>query len=335
MRCLFVRENRCAERLLTAENDAFYTTFTEMLAQRTEAGDSNRLITRLGAPLLELLYDLLVLPEGPRVRDKMGHGELEIWLNNDGYQERALANILMAVSLILMQNSKYYSDSKLFNLFFKDYTPIFHPSSKLKRNLVKIIRVLYVLDYEKVKKLLVDSVENESNERSIHSESFGKVVDQEEFIHLILCHRPKTLFRPKEEYELLQILTKLAENVILAVDRSVQNFEEKYFLLIKKELRSRQRKTLQKALKVLPEMKSVFYQLCCSIFLLLEKVTSLSCSNDFKTLIGQLKNVLKCCENIASNVSLQKNRWDEVSKIVVSLNESLPSLENMVLYSNS
>ena len=65
-RCMFVQENKCAERLLTAENDALYTTFTEMFAQHTADGTTNRLISVLGEPLLELLFDLLVLPGGPR-----------------------------------------------------------------------------------------------------------------------------------------------------------------------------------------------------------------------------------------------------------------------------
>ena len=63
---MYVQENKCAERLLTAESDALYTTFTEMLAQLTEDGSPNRLISVLGEHLLELLFDLLVLPGGPR-----------------------------------------------------------------------------------------------------------------------------------------------------------------------------------------------------------------------------------------------------------------------------
>ena len=84
-----------------------------------------------------------------RVRDKIGHGELDIYLDSDQSQEEALANILMAVCLILMQKFRSYSDSTLFRLFFNDYKPLYHPSSRLKTNIINIIRDLDRLDCEK------------------------------------------------------------------------------------------------------------------------------------------------------------------------------------------
>ena len=340
MRCLFVQENKCAARLLTAETGALYTTFTEMLAPNTEDGQPNKLLSVLGGPLLELVFDLLVLPEGPRIRDKISHGELNINLDsvNSG-QESALANILMAVCLTLLQKSRSFSDSKLFRFFFNEYKPLYHPSSKLKTSIMKIIRDLDRLKLEKFNGIL--NTETEIHEivskESIPGkhDKFEMRVHQEEFIHLVECHTPQTLFRPREEYELLQILTRLTENILMAIARSHENMEEKYSLLMKKELRSRQRKTLQRALKVLPEMKFMFNQLCCNIFLLLENIAHLSSSNSFKSLIGLLKKILKSCENVASNVSLQKNRWEEVVQIIVSVNESLPLLENIVFSTKS
>jgi len=74
----------------------------------------------------------------------------------------------------------------------------------------------------------------------------------------------------------------------------------------------------------------MFCQLCCNIFLILENVINLSSSNDFKSLILLLKKILKSCENIASSVSLQKNRWEESGQIVNDVNTSLPILEDIV-----
>ena len=262
-----------------------------------------------------------------RVRDKIGHGELDIYLDSDQSQEEALANILMAVCLILMQKSRSYSDSTLFRLFFNDYKPLYHPSSRLKTNIINIIQELDRLDCEKFNGIFTESPKIETKENSIN---------QDEFVHLIDCHRPRTLFRPREEYELLQILIKMTENILLAICRINENMEEKYSLLVKMELRSRQRKTLQRAVKVLPELKSMFSQLCCNIFLILENVINLSSSrNDFKSLTGLLKKILKSCENIASSVSLQKNRWEESGQIVIDVNESFPVLENIVFKAKS
>ena len=249
-------------------------------------------------------------------------------LDGDQGQEEALANILMAVCLILMHKSRPYSYSRLFRLFFKDYKPLYHPSSRLKKNIQKIIRDLDRLDcFEKFNGILTERSKIETKENTIN---------QEEFIHLIDCHCPRTLFRPREEYELLQILIKLTENILMAIDRIHENMEEKYSLLVKMELRSRQRKTLQRALKILPELKLMFSQLCCNIFLILENVINLSSSrNDLKSLTGVLKKILKSCENIVSSVSLQKNRWEESGQIVIDVNEMFPILENIVCKAKS
>lgn len=311
-----------------------------MFAQNTEDGKPNKLISILGEPLLELLFDLLALPEGPRVRDKIGHGELDMnldTLEGEQCQEGALANLLMAVCLILVQKSRSYSYSRLFLLFFNEYKPLYHPSSKIKANIIQIVRDLGRLECEKFNGIInIDTPEIESKENHFGKhDNFKMNEDQDEFINLIESHRPQTLFRPREEYELLQILTRLTENILLAIARSQENMEEKFSLLMKKELRSRQRKTLQRALKVLPELKFMFSQLCCKIFLLLENIVILSSGNDFQTLIGILKKILKSCENIASNVSLQKNRWEEAVQIVASVNDNLPILENIVFNTKS
>jgi hypothetical protein len=55
--------------------------FSEDLCSPTPSGSScsskNALIPMLGPPLLELLFDLFVLPGGPRLRDKLSHGETD------------------------------------------------------------------------------------------------------------------------------------------------------------------------------------------------------------------------------------------------------------------
>jgi len=200
-----------------------------------------------------------------RVRDKIGHGELDIKLDSDQGQEEALANILMAVCLILMQKPRSYSYSRLFRQFFNEYKPLYHPSSKLKTNIKKIIRDLDRLDCEKFCGIFTESPKIETQDSNI---------DQDEFIHLIDCHSPRTLYRPREEYELLQILIKMTENILLAIDRIHENLEEKYSLLVKMELRSRQRKTLQRALnlKFYRSLNSCFVN-CVAISFLYSKTS--------------------------------------------------------------
>lgn len=70
LRALFVEANDCPTRLLTAETAEFYTTLAEITAKEFE-GRENAAIARLGEPFVELLFDLFILPEGPRLRDKV------------------------------------------------------------------------------------------------------------------------------------------------------------------------------------------------------------------------------------------------------------------------
>ena len=62
--------NDCPTRLRTAETAKFYTTLAEITAKEFE-GRENAAIARLGDPFVELLFDLFILPEGPRLRDKV------------------------------------------------------------------------------------------------------------------------------------------------------------------------------------------------------------------------------------------------------------------------
>lgn len=49
-----------------------------MLAKSLEDGSPNGLVEELGAPYMEMLLDLLIHPEGPRLRDRISHGEVGV-----------------------------------------------------------------------------------------------------------------------------------------------------------------------------------------------------------------------------------------------------------------
>jgi len=47
-----------------------------MMVHTLDDGSTNKLVQELGAPHMEMLLDLLVHPEGPRLRDHISHGEV-------------------------------------------------------------------------------------------------------------------------------------------------------------------------------------------------------------------------------------------------------------------
>ena len=46
------------------------------MVKSLEDGKDNGLVEELGAPCMEMLLDLLIHPEGPRLRDRISHGEV-------------------------------------------------------------------------------------------------------------------------------------------------------------------------------------------------------------------------------------------------------------------
>ena len=47
-----------------------------MMVRSLEDGRPNALVKELGTPYMEMLLDLLIHPEGPRLRDRISHGEV-------------------------------------------------------------------------------------------------------------------------------------------------------------------------------------------------------------------------------------------------------------------
>ncbi len=77
-RQIFAAANKCPERVLTAESSVFFTTFDEILAQTLSDGSKNQFLENVGDGIFGYLLDFLTYPEGPRVRDKLSHGEMNV-----------------------------------------------------------------------------------------------------------------------------------------------------------------------------------------------------------------------------------------------------------------
>lgn len=49
-----------------------------MMVKSLEDGSPNGLVKEFGTPYMEMLLDLLIHPEGPRLRDRISHGEVGV-----------------------------------------------------------------------------------------------------------------------------------------------------------------------------------------------------------------------------------------------------------------
>ncbi|XP_009071967.1 PREDICTED: endoplasmic reticulum membrane-associated RNA degradation protein, partial [Acanthisitta chloris] len=135
LRLLFTATNKCPNRLLTAESSALYTTFDEMLAKHLDS-EVNQLPVVLEEPAMEFLWDFLNHQEGPRIRDRLSHGEIDLETF-----PREVANQMVAFAITLLCR---FSDEDMSS--FKEHMVIkplmncascyqsrFHPISRLKK----------------------------------------------------------------------------------------------------------------------------------------------------------------------------------------------------------
>lgn len=133
----------------------------KILSHKLANGTPNRLLQSLESCYIELLLDILVHPEGPRLRDHLSHGEVEIFL-----LPKYLANHVFCVIVALclyfgaevsrmddyparlnVSSSEIYGISNV-NTFLeitetvKNYRSIFHPFSCIRRELSSLISSL-------------------------------------------------------------------------------------------------------------------------------------------------------------------------------------------------
>ena len=129
VRTLFTEVNNCPDRILTAESSAFFTTFDEMLVKRLPNGEQNQLERLFTVGLFDCLLDLLNYPEGPRIRDKLSHGEVDI----DNFPKNLAKEIIVACGALLTLNS----NSRLPVFLMNEYKSKFHPVSLLRQAIIE------------------------------------------------------------------------------------------------------------------------------------------------------------------------------------------------------
>ncbi|XP_030904389.2 endoplasmic reticulum membrane-associated RNA degradation protein isoform X3 [Melopsittacus undulatus] len=147
LRLLFTTTNKCPNRLLTAESSALYTTFDEMLAKHLDNEELNQLPAVLEEPAMEFLWDFLNHQEGPRIRDRLSHGEI----NLEAFP-REVANQIVAFAITLLCR---FSDEDMFA--FKEHMVIkplmncascycsrFHPVPRLKKQVLECMKSIHL-----------------------------------------------------------------------------------------------------------------------------------------------------------------------------------------------
>ncbi|GAB1609753.1 hypothetical protein Ahia01_001261200 [Argonauta hians] len=107
-----------------------------ILSKYLPDGEENKLKWSLGSTLMDFLHDIFVYPGGPRLRDRVSHGEVDL----DQFPEELASTLLiLGVNLLNKCLPKDVScDNEpgielLTNMLVIDYQPLFHPVNITKR----------------------------------------------------------------------------------------------------------------------------------------------------------------------------------------------------------
>ncbi|XP_026936715.1 endoplasmic reticulum membrane-associated RNA degradation protein isoform X5 [Sagmatias obliquidens] len=343
LRKVFATVNKCPKRLLTAESTALYTTFDEILAKHLNDGKINQLPLFLGEPAMEFLWDFLNHQEGPRLRDRLSHGEISL----PEFPKEA-ANQLLAFSFVLLLR---FIDEDLLSVFKQEkaavralvsiaeaYGARCHPVSQLKKQVLSCERSIGVwplLPLPEGSEREAQRSEGNSEINACHSLITEIVAElchhvpethrvphasehlpPEEWPQLLreLCSIPvRTLFCPRAVLEVLAVLRKIGAHCRRVCGQVAACAELRRRQWEDRSLRSRQRRNYLRLVHSIKLLSPMLYLILLLIALELVNIHVVLGKNtsEYQQYLRFLKSVLQYTENLAAYTSQDKNKWDE------------------------
>ncbi|XP_027490006.1 endoplasmic reticulum membrane-associated RNA degradation protein isoform X1 [Corapipo altera] len=344
LRLLFTTTNKCPNRLLTAESAAFYTTFDEMLAKHLDNNEVNQLPVVLEEPAMEFLWDFLNHQEGPRVRDRLSHGEI----NLEAFP-REVANQIVAFAITLLCR---FSDENMFSL--KEHTVIkplmncascyqsrFHPISRLKKQVLECMKSIHLWSgLPTVSEEQVQTIKGseENAEASTLLLMISEITSQlvqympqnccssDDPINSVLTERLLTelcdtrictLYSPRPVLEVVVILRKISTQCHQVSEQVIASAEVRYTQWVNKTLRSRQRHNYLRMLNSIKFLSPVLRLILILITMEVVSVHAVCKKNpfDYQQYLKFLKLILQYTENLVTYTSPEKNKWDETMEL--------------------
>ncbi|KAM8809411.1 endoplasmic reticulum membrane-associated RNA degradation protein [Eudromia elegans] len=344
LRRLFTATNKCPNRLLTAEPSALYTTFDEMLAKHLNNEEINQLPLVLEEPAMEFLWDFLNHQEGPRVRDHLSHGEINLKTF-----PREVANQIVAFAVTLLCR---FSDEDV--IAFKEHVVIkplincascycsqFHPISRLKKQVLECMQSIHlwselpIVPEEQVqaikgfegnaeasvfvlKILEILSQLHQYNPQNCYGSNDPVNSDQTDRLLTELCvMRICTLYSPRSVLEILVVFRKIITQCHQVSGQVIASLELRYKQWINKTLRSRQRQNYLRMLNSIKFLLPMLRLVMVLVTLELVNIHLVDKKNafDYQQYLKFLKSILQYTENLVTYTNPEKNKWDETMEL--------------------
>uniref|UniRef100_A0A6B2L0F7 DUF4209 domain-containing protein n=1 Tax=Arcella intermedia TaxID=1963864 RepID=A0A6B2L0F7_9EUKA len=364
LRCVFgcVNLNLPAQVVVGAESSAHFTTLDLFIKEKTEVEcipqeqqQHNNLIQEMGPNFINLLWDLFTHVKGPRIRDRISHGE--VYSNTITYilaEKVLLACIYCAVKYDL-ENTNNKKDKYLEGLpesirralqYVDGYISVFHPKSLLQKKLkkgqkafLKLIAVVNtfplreeqgedeskegVVIFNRASKELALENElkslNSSISLNIHKHSTQTLFSDGEYTkeHNGGLLSLKTLFCSPNEMSLISAANKVAKYSIKMTEATILKITSLHEAVLAKTATKRRENSFYKALGYL----DLFLELYRFLFLLCEKTLE---PRKFIPLTETkfLARLESFGEHSCGN--LQENQWEAIGK---EFDQLLPPLK--------
>ncbi|XP_071162036.1 endoplasmic reticulum membrane-associated RNA degradation protein-like [Mytilus edulis] len=142
LRCQFSIVNNCPGRTITAEATTLYTTLDEILDQYVTENVENKLPSEIGESIMEILMDLLTYPSGPRIRDRLSHGEADVFTF-----PKSLCTAVVIVTVHITSKYQPADDCckkpwlKRIASWVNQYEALFHPVSLVKSKIKEVTKI--------------------------------------------------------------------------------------------------------------------------------------------------------------------------------------------------
>ncbi|XP_044935913.1 endoplasmic reticulum membrane-associated RNA degradation protein isoform X2 [Mustela putorius furo] len=338
LRSVFATINQCPRRLLTAESTALYTTFDEILAKDLNDGKINQLPLFLGEPAMEFLWDFLNHQEGPRIRDRLSHGEINL-----SEFPKEVANQLLAFSGVLLLR---FVDEDLSAAFKEEaaigslaaladgYSAHFHPVSQLKKQVLSCEESIRVWPLPPLPEVASRSVAT--------SETHACEAFITEILPELLCHLPersglvsgcdglpagrwpeaiqdlcgtriRTLFCPRTVLEVVTVLRSIGACCACVSRQVAASAELRHQQWVERSLRSRQRQTYLHMVSSVKLLSPVLHLILLLIALELVNIHMVCGKNpcEYQQYLKFLKSILQYTEKLVAYTSQERNKWSE------------------------
>ncbi|NXA57804.1 EMARD protein, partial [Mohoua ochrocephala] len=346
LRLLFTTTNKCPNRLLTAESSALYTTFDEMLAKHLDNEEVNQLPVVLEEPAMasDFLWDFLNHQEGPRIRDRLSHGEI----NLETFP-REVANQIVGFAITLLCR---FSDEDMFSLkehmaikplmnFASCYRSRFHPISRLKKQVLECMKSIHLwpelptVPEEQVQTIkglegnaeantlilmiseIISQLQHYMPQNCCSSDDLISSVLTERLLTELCDTRVCTLYSPRPVLEVVVVLRKISRQCHQVSEQVIAGAGLRYTQWVNKALRSRQRHNYLRMLHSIKFLSPALRLILLLITLELVSVHSVCKKNpfDYQQYLKFLKSVLQYTENLVTYTSPEKNKWDETVEL--------------------